>query len=269
MNFSVIMEKSVENNLVNSLTAENSGLTPFIPYLLQDLWELGPSSNEVIFLLDKNISNFKNFKVLDLACGKGAVSIPLAKKLKVHVTMVDIFPEFIQDALEKADEYNVKDFCTFKVEDINNTVKDENGKNWDCVLFCSVGDILGNKKETTAKLKNIISHDGYIILHNAYLSDSSSEDIKYKEHDYITYDEWLKIFDEEEIEIVDSFIPNEEKNREKNELIIECISNRVIELSKRHPEIKELFESYLQSQINGCYDMDVNLVCPIWLLKRK
>jgi len=263
------MADSTEKNPVISLTAENIELNSFIPYLLQDLWELGPSSKDVIYLLDKNISNFKNFKVLDLACGKGAVSIPLAKQFKTSVTMVDIFPEFIQDALEKADEYNVKDFCTFKVEDINNTVKDEDGKNWDCVLFCSVGDILGNKKETISKLKNLISPDGYMILHNAYLSDSSSNNIKYREHDYITYDEWLKIFDEEKIEIVDSFVSDEEKDREKNELMIELISNRVMELSKKHPELKELFESYLQSQINGCYDMDVNLVCPIWLLKRK
>lgn len=263
------MEDSTEKNPSISLTVENVELSHFIPYLLQDLWELGPSSKDVIYLLDKNISNFKNFKVLDLACGKGAVSIPLAKQFKTHITMVDIFPEFIQDALEKADEYNVKDLCTFRVEDINNTAKDENGKNWDCVLFCSVGDILGNKKDTIAKLKNLISPDGYIILHNAYLSDSISDDIKYEEKGYITYDEWLKIFDEEKIGIIDSFVSDKEEGREKNELMIDFLSNRVRELSEKHPELKELFESYLQSQIDGCYDMDVNLVCPIWLLKRK
>jgi len=264
-----IMKKSREKDQNVSLTAENTELTSFIPYLLQDLWELGPSSDEITYILDKNISNFKNFKILDLASGKGAVGIPLAKQFKIPVTMVDIFPEFIQVAKEKADEYNVKNLCTFRIEDINNTIKDENGKNWNCVLFCSVGDILGNKRETIAKLKSIISPDGYIILHEAYFSDSISEDRKYKEYNFITYSEGIKIFEEEGLEIVDSVLTDEEKVHATNELMIELISNRVSELSEMHHKLKKLFESYLQSQINGCYDMEVNLICPILLLKRK
>jgi len=263
------MNNQNEKNLALSLTAEDVKLIPYLPYLLQDLWDLGTPSSEVAYLLEKNISNFKDFKVLDLACGKGAVSIPLAKQLQIPITMVDIFPEFIQTAKEKAIEYNVSDLCTFRVEDVLNTLNVEKGKNWDCVLFCSAGNILGNQKETIAKLKTLISPEGYIILADAYLLDSNSEDIRFKSCDFITYDEWLKIFDDEGIELIDSVDDDKKEETDETKLIIELISNRVTELSKKHPELKELFESYLQSQINEFYDIDNNLICPIWLLKRK
>ncbi|MEW5953106.1 MAG: hypothetical protein AB1815_05035 [Bacillota bacterium] len=74
---------NVEEKLAKSLTAESTRLIPFLPYLLQDLWELGSSPKDIIDMASKHINIYisNKTKVLDLACGKGAVSIRLSKAL--------------------------------------------------------------------------------------------------------------------------------------------------------------------------------------------
>lgn len=62
----------VEEKLAKSLTAESVELIPYLPYLLQDLWELGSSPKDMVHLISKNIIISEKTKVLDLACGKGA-----------------------------------------------------------------------------------------------------------------------------------------------------------------------------------------------------
>ena len=62
----------VEEKLAKSLTAESVELIPYLPYLLQDLWELGSSPKDMVHLISKNIITSEKTKVLDLACGKGA-----------------------------------------------------------------------------------------------------------------------------------------------------------------------------------------------------
>ena len=41
----------VEEKLAKSLTAESVELIPYLPYLLQDLWELGSSPKDMIHLI--------------------------------------------------------------------------------------------------------------------------------------------------------------------------------------------------------------------------
>jgi len=72
---------TVEEKLAKSLTAESTELIPYLPYLFQDLWELGSSPIDILKMITKHILVSKETKVLDLACGKGAVSVNLAKEL--------------------------------------------------------------------------------------------------------------------------------------------------------------------------------------------
>ncbi|OPZ94067.1 MAG: hypothetical protein BWY74_00853 [Firmicutes bacterium ADurb.Bin419] len=60
----------VEEKLAKSLTAESTELIPYLPYLLQDLWELGSSPKDIIDMTQKHIQISKEMKVLDLTCGK-------------------------------------------------------------------------------------------------------------------------------------------------------------------------------------------------------
>ncbi|MCG8538694.1 MAG: class I SAM-dependent methyltransferase, partial [Clostridia bacterium] len=98
---------NVEEKLAKSLTAESTELIPYLPYLLQDLWELGSSPKDIENLISKHIEISERTKVLDLACGKGAVSVSLAKRFTCKFTGIDIIPEFIDFSKKKAKEYGV------------------------------------------------------------------------------------------------------------------------------------------------------------------
>ena len=105
------------------------------------MWELGAIPNDIIHLIEQNIEVTPNTKILDLACGKGAVSINLARAFGCKVKGIDLIPEFIDYAVTKALAYGLQDRCEFIVGDINESVLNENG--YDIVILASVGDVLG------------------------------------------------------------------------------------------------------------------------------
>ena len=119
------MDNSVKEKWAKSLTAETTELIPYLPYLLQDLWEIGSSPEDIVKLISLHIPNRESFRVLDLACGKGVVSVIIAKELNVHVKGIDIMSEFISYAEQKAKEYNVENLCCFALNDINVSVNEE------------------------------------------------------------------------------------------------------------------------------------------------
>jgi len=140
---------TVEEKLAKSLTAESVELIPYLPYLLQDLWELGSSPEDILNMITKHVHVSVETKILDLACGKGAVSVKLARELGCRVKGIDIIPEFIDFATNKAKEFGIEKLCKFKVGDINESVKTE--KDYDIVIYGVVGDVLGNWEETIRK----------------------------------------------------------------------------------------------------------------------
>jgi len=133
------MTREIEKKLAHSLTAETTELLPFLPYLLQDLWELGSKPGHVVQLIQRHVPLSGETKVLDLACGKGAVSIRVAKSLGVKVDGVDLLPDFIEYAQHKAREWNVCSLCNFHTGEVNEIVK--SARNYHGVIFGSAGDI--------------------------------------------------------------------------------------------------------------------------------
>ena len=57
-------------------------------------------------LICKYIDLSDKTRILDLACGKGAVAVEVAQKLNVRVKGIDLMPEFIEVARQKAIENN-------------------------------------------------------------------------------------------------------------------------------------------------------------------
>jgi len=258
------MDKNTEQKLARSLTAEDTRLIPHLPYLLQDLWELGTPADEVIYLIKKHIHGYSNMKVLDLACGKGAVGIRVAKELECNVKMIDIFPEFIDYARQKAKEYSVEDRCTFAVEDANDSVNNESG--WNCVMFMAVGDILGNVEETLNALKRTITPGGYIIIDDTHIAGSNQSEIRY-DYEYPTYEVWHEAFYKAGLTLRDKTGDDTEWLVDQNDVSNETIALRAKELSIQYPHLSGLFQSYVESQLNESYDIENNIISSVCLLQ--
>ena len=262
------MKKEVEEKLAGSLTAETTDIIPFLPYLLQDFWELGSDPTAMAELLEKYIAVSTTTNVLDLACGKGAVSVAVAKKLRVKVKGYDIIPEFIDFAVQKAQEHGVADLCGFEVGDINEVV--QAAKDYDVVILGGVGDVLGKPSETLSKLKQTVKTGGYILIDECYLKDGGKqEDVGYNNYEYLTEKQWATLFTDSNLELVETVSAFEvEPENMDSDSGMTAITKRANELIEKHPEHKAMFEGYIRSQQSEYDDIDNHLEGVIWILKK-
>ena len=109
----------------------------------------------------------KGMSVMDIPCGQGGVSVPLAKQYKVNVIGYDILPAYIRYAREYAKERGVAHLCKFKVADIRDAVKQRNI--CDLLLWVGAPHVWGQAKPTISKLRNVVRSGGIIIIADAYL----------------------------------------------------------------------------------------------------
>lgn len=249
----------LEDKLARSLSGETAELNPFLPYLLQDLWELGAMPEDILALLSTHVPVSPQTCMLDLACGKGAVSVRLADALQCHVKGIDLLPEFIDYAREKAVEYGVQTRCSFAVGDINEAVSFERG--YDVVILGAVGDVMGDPPETLQKLRQVINPGGYIILDDAFTSEGSGID-------YYTKADWLAAFLAANLAVVEEQPVDPAKMDAVNTANQSNIERRANELKILHPEIAYLFQRYIESQQSECNALSDALTGATWLLQK-
>lgn len=238
---------SVEEKLARSLTAESVELIQFLPYLLQDLWDLGSSPQDMLDLVRQHVSWTGQLEVLDLACGKGAVSIVLARELGCRIKGIDILPDFIDYARHKAVESGVAGQCLFEVGDINQSVEEERA--YDLVIFGAVGDVLGDPAELLPKLKRTIKDNGYILLDDGYGQKGSAID-------HFTRGEWLAIFDQAGVRLIAEKLFAPDDMKEQNRRQQASIAIRAQELKAKNPGKSDLFDGYIKSQLAECDQLE-------------
>ena len=239
--------QTVEEKLAKSLTAESVELIPHLPYLLQDLWELGSSPKDMLDMITRHIGVSDQTRVLDLACGKGAISVYLAKELGCRVKGIDLIPEFIDVATGKARVHGVEALCEFVVGDITQAVNTEQG--YDIVILGAVGDVLGNTEETITLLKKTVKDEGYLLIDDAYGDDNTNEKHPSRE-------QWLGIFDKTGVRLIEEKIVDDDELTSLNDEQQEWIVKRANELKDRYPDQVQLFDSYIQSQQAECDELE-------------
>lgn len=229
---------TVETKLAESLSSSSTELIPFLPYLLQDLYELGSSPHDMLQIIQQHLPNPQKLKVLDLACGKGAVSIGLAKTLKCQVKGIDLMPDFIEVAKSVAIKEHIEACCQFEVGDINQSVHIE--KDYDLVIYGAVGAVLGSPEETLYKLSKTLKKGGYVLLDDGYSRIEPNPP-------YLTRDAWLAVIQKAGFRLM-AEIPSDETFEGVLDEQIQMISKRVFELCNQYPNQRDLFLDYLKNQ---------------------
>jgi SAM-dependent methyltransferase len=239
-------------------------LLPYMPYLVQDLWALGSSVDQILDLFNTLPLSPGRAKVLDLGCGKGAVSVQIASKFGFHVVGVDALPEFLKDAHKKSSEYQVSNLCTFIEQDILAYVSDR--RSFDVVILASLGGIFGSNKNTIKKLRTQVRPGGYIVIDDGYLKKREFLSRKGYEH-YRNYEktvEELVMFND----LLLSEISTAEVSLKINNEYLKVIENRVIELIGEYPELEQDLSRYLDDQREECGVLNNELEGMIWVLKK-
>jgi len=257
------MNDKSQQSVANSLEAEKN-ILPFMPYLLQDLWALGSSVNQILDLIVTLPLSSDSVEVLDLGCGKGAVSIQIASKSGFGVVGVDAMPEFLKDAHKKSSEYQVSDLCTFIEQDILTYVIDKH--NFDIVILASVGGIFGSNKNTIKKLRTQVRPGGYMIIDDGYLKKREVLSRKRYEH-YRNYEKTIQ-----ELTFFNDSLLTEictsEVSRKINDEYLKVIENRCMKLISQYPELEKDLKNYLNLQREECDIINSELEGMIWVLKK-
>ncbi|MBU2447241.1 MAG: methyltransferase domain-containing protein [Bacteroidetes bacterium] len=256
---------STQQSIINSLDGEDAELYPFLPYLLQDFWELGTPSSVIIELIRKNSvqTKFSPLKVLDLGCGKGAVSIPLARKFNAQVIGIDALPEFIDEAKRKAKEFQVEEMVEFRVGDIRELISFYSEFHF--VILNSIGPVLGDVGETLTKVSRCLISRGYVIIDDGFIPD----EVDFTHPDCLKEKEYYEKITKSGFVIIDSKEYQSEEIKVSNEYMYSLIVDRADELSLKFPDKRNLFEGYLKNQRDENYYLENKIKCITLLLQKK
>lgn len=215
-----------------------------MPFILQDFGEIGSDPDTIINLKKKHLKgNPATIKVLDLGCGKGAVSVKTAEKLGCSCHGTNAIPEFIDFARVKASEYGVENLCTFETGDIREIIK-RPGK-YNVIILVSIGPVLGDYFETLSKLKHCLHETGFIIIDDGYIEDKGSV----THLPALKKNELLKQVDKAGMLLTNEVaVIAEGKKIETYDAEYINLEKRCIELINRYPEKANLFHNFLLKQ---------------------
>ncbi|MCP5047169.1 MAG: class I SAM-dependent methyltransferase [bacterium] len=255
------MTQTTEESIATSLEVEQH-LLPHMPYLLQDLWALGSSIDQIIEVCGSfNLS--PDATILDLGCGKGALSIQLAARYGFRVTGIDAMAPFLEDARRKAGEYKVSHLCQFKEQDM--VTFTSAAHDFDIVILASIGGVFGSFTDTIARLRTQVRAGGYIIIDDGYLKKQNSIDRNGYEHyrDHERTVQELTAFNDRLVKEINTSAGSKEINDE----YLVLIGKRCSELGLQFPQLKEDFNAYMQMQEEECWVLDNECEGAIWVLQ--
>jgi SAM-dependent methyltransferase len=258
------MADQTEQSIADSFEVDKK-LLPYTPFLLQDLWALGSSVDFIIDVVGSLKLPPTQAKLLDLGCGKGAVSIQIASQCGLTVVGVDRMTPFLEDAQNKAMEYHVSHLCEFINKDIMEFVSVEHG--FDLVVLASLGGIFGSFKNTIATLRTQIRLGGYILIDDGYLRKASSLKRKGYEH-YKNHEDTIK-----ELTAFGDVLLHEinttDLSLKINDEYMNSIEKRGKELVAQHPELEDNINAYIQLQAEECDVINNQIEGSLWLIQKR
>jgi len=254
--------KSIEESVISAMDGSSIELFPFLPYILQDLWEIGSDPESIINIIKKQ-PGYKNFQTaLDLGCGKGAISVNVAKSFGYRCHGIDAVPEFIEYARNKAVEYDVQDLCIFETADIRQKVKTL--PEYDVIILGSIGPVLGDYFTTFTALSPCLKNNGIIILDDGYIENDS----KYIHPLIFKKMEVLRQIKAAGMKIVDENIPAKDGIKESDDYIFDFIKKRCNELIEKYPEKQHIFTDYVMKQAEENDVLENKITCSTMVLQK-
>jgi cyclopropane fatty-acyl-phospholipid synthase-like methyltransferase len=234
--------ESLQASVVMSMDGSDKELFPFIPYILQDLWEIGADTEVIIRLIKNHFTEFTCLKILDLGCGKGAVSVKIAKELGCFCHGIDAIPEFIEFARQKAIEFKADKLCLFENDDIREKVNDL--RDYDIVILGAIGPVFGDYFTTLTTVKKCLSKKGVVIIDDGYIEDNSD----FTHSSMLKKSVLLKQLEDAGMKIIATDILPGDSIKESDDFIFENLKRRCIELMEQFPDKRHLFIDYIRKQ---------------------
>jgi len=264
--------KTLDESVAAAMDGRDASIVPFLPYILQDVWELGTPPETVIGLVEKHIlgrlgggrsDSAGRLRLLDLGCGKGAVSVKAAAKLGCSCVGIDALEPFIEEARRRAEGFGVAELCSFETGDIRIEVRELSG--FDAVVLGAIGPVLGDWRETLEAISPCLERGGLVIVDDGYLPEGSN----FTDPRVTTKAVLLDMIGKANFELVDEIVFGKEEMEDTDAIVFESLKRRCLELAEIRPERKNLFLDYIRAQEEENEVLETKIVCAVFALKRK
>ncbi len=254
--------KTLEESVVTAMDGSESELFSFLPYMLQDVWEMGTSSEAIVGLVQKHARDHANLNILDLGCGKGAASVKLARELQCTCLGIDGVGAFIDEATRKAEEFGVEHLCQFIADDIRVRIKVL--PKFDIIILGALGPVFGDYNATLTTLSKCLSQDGMIIIDDAYIEDDSD----FTDPSIRKKSEILQQIKVAGMRLVDEMVMKEDEIKAADDYLYENLERRCRELIKKYPGKRKLFENYMAGQKEENDILETKVICSTILIRK-
>ena len=243
-------------------------LLPLLPAVFADFCALGGWPDKVATVLRESAQLPHEASVVDLGCGKGAVSLVLAAQLGYRVTGFDLFEPFLEDAASGARAAGVDHLCSFEVADIRDRA--EGADAFDVVIFAAVGaGLFGDYSGCMAAIRRWTRPGGYIVISDGFLRQSHQPVAKFPGYGYYErHDEVVGQLTAHGDVMVREILISSEEFAEQSLRDLESISRGVQRLSRTHAEHREQLKQLLESQDAEYAFLNKHTTEAIWLLCR-
>ena len=183
-------------------------------------------------------------------------------ELKCQCHGIDAIEEFINEARNKAKEFNVEKYCSFECGDIRSEIRELGC--YDIIILGAIGPVLGDYHSTLIKISNCLNDGGIIIIDDGYIADDN-------EYCRLPYEKRSVLFheiDEAGMTVIDEIVIDNEAVKDADEYIYRCIRQRCQELMKTYPDKKSLFVDYLKQQEDENEALETEIICSTMVLGR-
>lgn len=256
--------KSLEDSVVTAMDGSDRELFPYLPYILQDTWEIGTDPEVIIELVRKHANIKDGLHALDLGCGKGAVSVRLAADITgCQCHGIDAISEFIAEASTKASEYRVGGRCRFETGDIRERMSYL--PRYDVIILGAIGPVLGDYAATLSALSGLLNDGGIIIIDDGYTDNDSDFShpliLRRKDIEKQTAASGMKIIDE--------VIIGKDDIRDSDDQIFRSLKKRCVELAEKHPDQRILFDNYIRKQEYENDVLETKIICSVMVFRKQ
>lgn len=245
----------LDDSIARSLDADPV-LLPVLEYLLQDLDMLGAVPSQIVEMLHPLVGGAPA-TAIELACGKGAVSLALAERLGFLVTGIDAYAPFVEEALAAAAGRGLSERCRFHCAD----VRALSGRlpACDVVLLLSAGAIFGGAAETVAALRCFVRPGGLIVVEDAY---ATAPDDPLPDYDAIVAG--LTAGGEA---IVAEWCGQVPEGAAFEARAVQAIERRVREMVRLYPGLAASMAEYVATQRREAARLGDDLIPAVWVLR--
>jgi ubiquinone/menaquinone biosynthesis C-methylase UbiE len=254
--------KTLEESVAQAMDGSDTRIVPFLPYILQDAWEIGTPAEMVVDLVRRHTRDHSRLSVLDLGCGKGAVAVKLAAELGCRCLGVDAVKEFIDYARGKAAEWGVSDLCRFETGDIRERIVSLG--RFDVVVLGAIGPVFGDYRTTLATVSPHLRQGGVVVVDDGFIPDDSP----YSHPLVLKRSDMLRQVEEAGLHLAEEVPVGSDEIRDTSEVIFRDLKRRCEELMAMYPEKRGLFEDYIRRQVEENDVLRNKVVCVVMVISK-